>query len=71
MRARKSRARSTPGAISISSRPSGAVPRNNTRLAFWLMLMKPPAPARRQPNSYTLMLPSASAVDSQVKPNVA
>ena len=36
------------------------VPRNTTFLAFWLMLMKPPAPASAVPNRLTLTLPSAS-----------
>jgi hypothetical protein len=35
------------------------VPTKTTFLAFWLMLMKPPAPARRGPNFETLRLPSA------------
>ena len=34
------------------------VPANTTRRALWLMLMKPPAPARRGPKRLTLTLPS-------------
>jgi len=30
--------------------PATKVPVNTTFLAFWLMLMKPPAPASRGPN---------------------
>ena len=34
------------------------VPANRIRRAFWLMLMKPPAPASRGPKRLTLTLPS-------------
>jgi hypothetical protein len=37
------------------------VPTNTTVRAFWLMLMKPPAPARRGPNLLTFRLPWLSA----------
>jgi hypothetical protein len=42
------------------------------RLAFWLMLMKPPAPASRGPNLLTLTLPSRvglrQAEEGEVEP---
>ncbi len=46
--------------VAISSPPAVNVPANTTRRALWLMLMKPPAPARRGPKRLTLTLPSAS-----------
>ncbi len=49
-----------PSATSISSPPVVKVPANATLRAFWLMLMKPPAPARRVPKRLTLTLPCAS-----------
>ncbi|MCY1526246.1 hypothetical protein D9M68_612550 [compost metagenome] len=45
----------------MSCSPALKVPTKTTALAFWLMLMKPPAPARREPKRETLRLPSASA----------
>ncbi len=36
------------------------VPRKYTVLAFWLMFMNPPAPARFVPNRLTFTLPSPS-----------
>jgi len=44
--------------------PVVKVPTKTTSRADWLMLMKPPAPARRLPNLLTLRLPSASACAS-------
>ena len=41
--------------------PAVKVPQNTRLLAFWLMLMNPPIPARRGPNLLTLRLPSRSA----------
>ena len=52
---------SLPSATSMSLSPAVNVPANTTFLAFWLMLMKPPAPASRGPNLETLRLPSRSA----------
>ena len=37
--------------------PAVKVPTKTTALAFWLMLMKPPAPASRGPKRETLRLP--------------
>ena len=45
----------------MRSAPAVKVPQKTTFLAFWLMLMKPPAPASRGPNRETFRLPSASA----------
>ena len=49
--------RSAPSAASIRSPPAVKVPAKTSALAFWVMLMKPPAPANRPPNRLTLTLP--------------
>jgi hypothetical protein len=51
--------RSCPSLTATSRPPAVKVPTKTTFLAFWLMLMKPPAPASRGPNLLTLRLPSA------------
>ena len=53
--------RRPPSATRDVARARRNVPANTTFFALWLMLMKPPAPARRGPNFETLTLPSASA----------
>jgi len=45
----------------MRSRPALKVPTKTTFFAFWLMLMKPPAPASFGPNLLTFRLPCASA----------
>ena len=47
--------------------PAMKVPTNTTFFAFWLMLIKPPAPASRGPNRETLRLPMRSACASPRK----
>ena len=49
-----------PSSIATWRPPAVKVPVKTTALAFWLMLMKPPAPASLPPNRLTLTLPSAS-----------
>ena len=49
-RALAARSCSAPSSISTCRSPAVKVPTNTTFFAFWLMLMKPPAPARRGPN---------------------
>ncbi len=44
--------------------PAVNVPTKTTFLAFWLMLMNPPAPASRGPNLLTFRLPCRSACAS-------
>ena len=61
LRLRPSRTiRSSPSSIATSSPPAVNVPAKTIRRAFWLMLMKPPAPASRGPKRLTLTWPSAS-----------
>ena len=43
--------RSLPSSIATSSPPAVNVPRRRARRAFWLMLMKPPAPASSRPEA--------------------
>ena len=54
----RSRSRSLPSSTATCRSPAVKVPTKTTFLAFWLMLMKPPAPASRGPNLLTLRLPS-------------
>ena len=44
-----------------ASPPVVKVPQKNTFFAFWVMLIKPPHPAMREPNLLTLMFPDSSA----------
>ena len=61
-RARPSwRMRSWPSSTAIFSPPAVKVPAKTTLRAFWLMLMKPPAPASFGPKRLTLRLPSLVA----------
>ena len=53
--------RSRPLSTAISRPPAVKVPTKTTFLAFWLMFMKPPAPASRGPNLLTFRLPARSA----------
>jgi hypothetical protein len=52
--------RSRPSSTATRRPPAVKVPVKITDRAFWLMLMKPPAPASLGPNRLTLTFPSAS-----------
>ena len=47
---------SRPSSIAGSRPPASKVPTNTTFFAFWLILMKPPAPASCGPNLLTLTI---------------
>ena len=49
--------RKRPSSTAISSPPAVKVPAKTSLRAFWLMLMKPPAPASLRPKRLTLTLP--------------